>query len=270
MKTADASDAWDHFQQSVDNLLREIRGVTAVAVNSASLKAEARSAVQYYFRTARPWIIGLGLPEAELELLDTRLQDLNVLTLGNNRKNSYLAIGKQVLQDIAVLGTRRDMLVGKEQIRPKTAATPQQEKIIDTLDAMLPSAANSFRQVMADLSDGSRRSFRGTAAELREILREVVDHLAPDSAVIAAPGFQLEKGRIGPTMRQKVRFIMKNRGRGSGAAATSEDALSGADALVRSLYNRGSAAVHSDHERAEVLRIRGYAEAILVDILEIE
>jgi hypothetical protein len=161
------------------------------------------------------------------------------------------------------------VLFGKGMVRDGASVTTQQQKIVDTLAAMLPTAAESFKQVIADLNDPSRASFRGTAAELREVLREVVDHLAPDAAVMGAPGFQLEKGRAGPTLRQKVRFVMKSRGRGS-SAATTEDALAGADALVRSLYNRGSAAAHSAKEKAEVLTIRGYTEAILVDLLEIE
>jgi hypothetical protein len=262
-------DAWDALQSQVNGLLKGIGAVTAVAVNSFSLRGATKETVQYYFRTARPWIINAGLPESELEALDDAFQELNVLALGNNRKSSYLGILRGLRQRIATFAMRRDMLFGKGNVRSGGAATTQQQKIISTLAAMLPAAAESFKQVIVDINDSSRASFRGTAAELREVLREVVDHLAPDDAVMGAQGFQLEKGRAGPTMRQKVRFVIKSRGRGS-STATAEDALAGADALVRSLYNRGSAATHSAKEKAEVLKIRGYTEAILVDLLEIE
>jgi hypothetical protein len=266
---ATEGDAWDALQGRIDALLKGVGAVAAVAVNSSSLRSETKETVQHYFRTARPWIINAGLPEQELDALDNAFQELNVLALGNNRKSSYLGILRGLRQRIAAFGMRRDMLFGKGKVRSGGSATTQQETIINTLAKMLPAAGESFKQVIADLNDSSRASFRGTAAELREVLREVVDHLAPDHAVMGAQGFQLERGRDGPTMRQKVRFVMKSRGRGS-SAATTEDALAGADALVRSLYNRGSAAAHSAKEKAEVLKIRGYTEAILVDLLEIE
>ena len=56
-----------------------------------------------------------------------------------------------------------------------------------------------------------RISYKGTIAELREILREVLDYLAPDKEVIATPGFKLEKDRFTPTMKQRVRHVLRSR-----------------------------------------------------------
>jgi hypothetical protein len=56
-------------------------------------------------------------------------------------------------------------------------------------------------------------TFRGTASELREALRETLDHLAPDEDVMKAPGFKLERDRKAPTQKQKVRFILRSRRR---------------------------------------------------------
>jgi hypothetical protein len=71
-----------------------------------------------------------------------------------------------------------------------TTHIPSQDdqKIIDTLAGLVPSAALSYQQAIADLKDGSRVSFRGPALELRETLREVVDYMAPDAAVEKSPG----------------------------------------------------------------------------------
>jgi hypothetical protein len=118
-----------------------------------------------------------------------------------------------------------------------------------------------------------RVSFRGPALELREVLREVLDHLAPDVDVIAAPGFRLEKDRKGPTMAQKVRFILKARGSGKTTAATPEDSVSTVDAIVgdltRSVYTLGSIATHVASERRQVVQVKRYIDAVLHDILEI-
>ena len=82
----------------------------------------------------------------------------------------------------------------------------------NTLKRMLPSTWKNLRKSVA-------RRYRGKArvvawdgeGELREVLRETVDHLAPDDKVMAAPGFQLEPGLKRPTQKQKVRFIVKAR-----------------------------------------------------------
>jgi hypothetical protein len=263
-------DAWDELHERIDRLWTAVRGVNAVAVNSASLKAEVKDAVQYYFRSARPWVISVGMKETDLQNIDGAFQDINALALGNNRRKSYLNSLKTCRTEIAAIGMQRHMLIGRSTITPAARITLPQQKVIETLSAMLPSASRSFAQVLNDLADPSRVSFRGPAAELREILRELIDHLAPDSVVVSATGFQFEKGRNSPTVRQKVRFIMKSRGKSSNASATAEDALAASEALARSLYTRGSAATHTAQERKEVLGIQRYTEAVLIDLLEIE
>jgi Predicted pPIWI-associating nuclease len=264
------NDPWEDLRKQVDDLIKDIRAVSAVAINSVSLKGRVKQAVQTYFRSSRPLILNSGILESRVVPLDAIFHDLNQLALGNNRKTSYVEKLKVCRSQMSALAIERDIAVGERKISKSIPMSPQQQKIVETLRAMLPGAATSFSQAIIDLGDSSRISYRGTAAELREVLREVIDHLAPDDAVSSAPGFQLEKGREFPTMRQKMRFIMKNRRGGTAAGATAEDALAGADALVRSLYNRGSAATHSTREKAEVAKIRTYTEAILVDVLEID
>ena len=138
---------------------------------------------------------------------------------------------------------------------------------------MVPSAAFSYRQALADLKDDKRVSFRGPALELREVLREVLDHLAPDHDVVASPGFKLEKDRQGPTMKQKVRFILKARGAGKSTTGTPADSVNTVDAIVgdltRSVYNLGSVATHVASERRQVVQVKRYIDAVLHDILEI-
>ncbi|MGZ5230961.1 MAG: pPIWI-associating nuclease domain-containing protein [Burkholderiales bacterium] len=262
-------DPWDELNTRVEALLKDVGRISAVAVNSPKIKASVKDAVQFYFRKARPSSISAGVSESDLKAIDEAMQELNALALGNNRKSSYQAKLKICRTEISALGVQRDILAGTKSTSDGFTSS-QQERIIETLEAMLPVAAASLRQAIADLSSSSRISYRGTAAELREVLRDVIDQLAPDATVAAASGFQLEKGRVGPTVRQKVRFVMKSRGRGSTVTASTEDALAGADAMVRSLYNRGSAATHTAREKLEVRRILAYTEAILIDLLEIE
>lgn len=138
---------------------------------------------------------------------------------------------------------------------------------------MLPSAANSYRQVLSDIEEPGRLSYRGTAAELRETVREVLDHLAPDADVMASPGFKLEPNQRGPTMKQKVRFILRARKSGDSARQTAEDAVRHVDenvaSLGRSVYTRGSVDVHTSRPREEVMNFKMYADAVLAEMLQI-
>lgn len=142
--------------------------------------------------------------------------------------------------------------------------------IFTTLEKMLPTTASSYEQVLQDVAAGKRVSWRGTGAELREVLREVMDHLAPDGDVMAAPGFKLDGDLKRPTQKQKVRFILKARKRAVGVAEASLETVEESIAtLARSTYQRGSAGSHASTDATEVRRLKNYVDALLVELLEI-
>jgi hypothetical protein len=156
-----------------------------------------------------------------------------------------------------------------------------EQKLLRTLGSMLPTTAMSYKQALADLSDSDRVSFRGPALELREAMREVLDHMAPDTDVMSSSGYKPEKDENGkdrskPTMKQKVRFILKQRavGRGRTAVSAAEDAAITVDVIVgevtRSVYQLSSVAAHLASERAQVVKVKRYVEAVLHDLLEID
>jgi hypothetical protein len=151
--------------------------------------------------------------------------------------------------------------------------TSDESKLLEAMEKMLPSANISYRQALVDLRDDERVSFRGPALELREVLREVLDHVAPDKDVLASPGFQLEQNRPKPTMKQKVRHVLRARGVGKTKAGSPEDSASAVDAIVsdltRSVYDLGSLATHVASERRQVVQVKRYIDAVLHDILEI-
>jgi hypothetical protein len=166
------------------------------------------------------------------------------------------------------------MLIAQElllSVKAKVVAdTEEDEQIISKLAALVPSAALSYKQAILDLMDDSRISFRGPALELREALREVLDHLAPDSEVTVAPGYVQEKNRTGPTMKQKVRFIMKKKGKQSSSEAPEQAVTAFEEAiatLTRAVYERSSRATHVASERQTVVQLRRYVVAILHDII---
>lgn len=156
----------------------------------------------------------------------------------------------------------------RQPVRAQTEA-----KIIDALDQLLPPASASYQQVLADLDDPSRVSYRGTATELRECVRNVLDHLAPDEEVMHSPGFTFENSLDKPTMKQKARFILKSRDAGDAESRTAEDAASVLEqsvaSLARSVYTRGSVSSHTTTALEEIRQFKLYADALLAELLQI-
>lgn len=176
-----------------------------------------------------------------------------------------------------VVANRLNLSGGKSTEEASTATsrlTSDECKLIEAIETLVPSAGVSYRQALSDLGDDRRVSFRGPALELREMLREILDHLAPDKDVMTSPGFQCESGRSGPTMKQKVRYILKKRGDGKTKASSPEDSVSAADSIIgdltRSVYDLGSLATHVASERRQVVQVKRYIEAVLHDILRID
>jgi hypothetical protein len=268
------SSAWRTLSDSLAGLQRTLRASKTTNVSSSAIRSEARDFVQLYFREVRPELDALEL--TGLDLVDRLFQDLLILANRVNRRSTYAKITSAIRSSLDDIEARRELAIGTVATKRRTQlphASEAERRLIATLENLVPSAALSYRQALADLGEPTRLSFRGTAAELREALREILDHLASDDDVMASPGFRLEAEQTRPTMRQKVRFILHSRGSTKTAAGTTEKAAVLVDeltaSLVRSVYERASLATHVPAAPAEVRRIKSYVDNIFVDLLEI-
>ena len=129
----------------------------------------------------------------------------------------------------------------------------------------------SYKQVLFDLKDKERVSYKGTANEIRETLREVLDYLAPDKEV--KKEFPLEKEQDKPTQKQKVSFILKKRNRSKAhihvPLKSSEIIETSKGGLVRAVYNRSSMSVHKSSAKAEIIQLKKYLDSVLSELLEL-
>ena len=127
--------------------------------------------------------------------------------------------------------------------------------------------------MLLDLGDVSRRSYRGVAHELREVLRETLNYLAPDAEVLAQPGFRLDAGATRPTQKQKAFFVLRKRGLSREEMSAPELTVSMADELgasiTRTAYSRGSKSAHTESSGAEVRQLKMYIDAVMGELLEI-
>jgi hypothetical protein len=207
----------------------------------------------------------------QLAALDDGFRGLLELSDRSGAKSSYKKHNRAIRKLIPKVSSQIELAQGTA--RPSASATQEDERIIETLDGLVPAAALSYRQAIIDLADDKRLSFRGPALELREALRETLDHLAPDDAVTSVQGYAHEKGRLKPTMKQKVRFILKARGQSKSSSEVPEQTTITVEEMVgtltRSVYDRSSGAAHTASERKTVVQIRRYVVAVLHHILEI-
>lgn len=252
-------------------LTRVVRKIKTKQLNSKQIKDSVRSFVLLYFKTVRPSYLSAGLTDSDLTAVDASTQELLRCTQRSTLVRLYVECLKQLRADLAELELKI--------IRPRltNGAKTQEDKrylqIVETLGKIVPDAVPSYEQALMDLHDNTRKSWRGTAVELRETLRETLDILAPDENVKAQPGFKLEAGTTAPTMKQKAVFILKTR------RATSKQIKGFTDAVdvveeaigkfIRSVYDRSSAGTHTSVSRDEALRIRDYVSLALAELLEI-
>jgi len=254
---SDTVDDWRALVAEVQKTQRKISAATG-QIRSTPLREEVRKLAQAFFQELRLGLVGAGLDE-EVEALTEIFGTLIRLSEAATTKPKYLKAFKAIRDISPEVVTRLEKDRGKS-LKPELMITPEDEKIISTLQGLVPAADN-------------RVSFRGPALELREALRETLDHLAPDKDVEAMDGYKQEPDRKGPTMKQKVRFIRSARGLSKSSGAVPEQTATTIDELVgtltRSVYDMSSVATHVAKERKAVVRIKLYVVAVLHEMLEI-
>jgi predicted ABC-type transport system involved in lysophospholipase L1 biosynthesis ATPase subunit len=267
-----ALEAWAQWWNELDDFKTVLKRYRAEFVSQKLTREQAKLVVQNYFRAVRPELIDLGIDSAQIGQLDGINQEILGLAAKKNRTASYR--GKLRLLDtyrIVIATAAEIQSANRDVVGSIRLTTTAEASILATLEQIVPSTALSYRQVLQDLGDTQRISYRGTAAELREVLRELLDHLAPDEEVLKT--VKLEKDQKGPSMKQKAAFILKARGIGDTARKTPVDAVGTVEesvgSLARSIYTRGSVSTHVVTTRKEVLTIKAYADAVLSDLLQI-
>ena len=264
----------DHFreyQKSIDVLEREISQLRAATVTREALLKAAQELVDEYFRETRIQISASGVADKQLSALDDLLQRLLEAT---HRRTATLAF-KKIVKDIksACFELEKRLLASAGALTAATVGDAVDRRIIETLKTLLPSAALAYEQGLLDLSATNRLSWRGPATDFREALRETLDHLAPDKAVIGQTGYKPEPNTNGPTMKQKVRYVLRQRSKARMIVESSEAAVESVDAImgtfVRSVYSRSSVSTHTPTDRDEVIRVRDFVKLALCELLEI-
>lgn len=257
------------FCVSFGELAKKMKKLTSVNLNAVHVREQVKEVARQYMQGARA-TLGVGF-DAELLTLDDHFQKLYQLAEAVNKVSSYEWRISAVRKALPKITARLEMQIGTGT--GVASQTADESKIIDTLMGLVETAGLSYQQALRDLSDSERLTFRGPATDLRECLREVLDHLAPDSAVAKAPGFKLEEKQSKPTMKQKVRFILKAREVGDTSRETPEKAVETVEEtialLARSVHRLSSVSAHVVQERQTVVQLKRYVDSVLLHMLEL-
>ncbi|MCU7846176.1 MAG: hypothetical protein KZQ93_20255 [Candidatus Thiodiazotropha sp. (ex Monitilora ramsayi)] len=257
--------------EALDRARAKIRKAPGKQIANQALKKEVRETVEQYFQILRPSLDGHGhLTETAVEL-DKVLKSLIELTHKRGAKTTYitkLTSAKKLLVALDAEFMSRSTTEGTNSLYDTT-----DQLIVETLDSILPFAAKSYQQALQDLQSSDRLSYRGPATDMREALRETLDYLAPDKDVKAMDGYKQVKDVSGPTMKQKVQYILKLRERSRAQIGPTASAVELVDEMigqfVRSVYTRSNISTHTPTDRDEVLRLRHYVRLALIEILAI-
>ena len=256
----------------LEALAASLRRGNAVNVNDQSSKDRAIALASRYFSDIRPKIIAVAGEDKSVLSHDEQWQQLVRLAHGNNARKTYLKALGTIRRQLTEFNVSLVVAAPVQAELARVALSREEQKILNTLQSLVPSAAASYRQGLSDLN-GDRLSYRGTASEFREALREALDHLAPDSEVELQKWYRPEVDQKKPTMKQKTRYILTSRDRGKTQRDTAEKLIGLIEELVgeltRAVYNRASLASHVHQSKTEVQKIKRYVDTIFFDILEV-
>jgi uncharacterized membrane protein len=273
--THPALEAWAEWWRKLDPLQAALKDLTrrgTTHVNGRATRNDAKEASQFYFRGVRQHLVNLAIDPTQIDAIDREMQELIEIAAKVTRTGTYVKSIKMLNRLRAPIETAIEICATTISAPPAQVPTSVEAAILKTLDQIAPTSALSYQQVLQDLADSNRKSYRGTASELREVLRELLDHFAPDAEVMKT-GIKLEPGQTKPTMKQKTVFILKARGVNETQRKTARDATEAVEgavgSLARSVYDRGSLATHVETTRQEVMTFKGYADAVLAELLAI-
>lgn len=254
--------------KSTEKLIKKVNSIKSLQLDSTSFKDEVKAFVKAYFEVLQSDLKNLDISTEEL---DASMQTLITLTNSKALTSKYKTLLKKIKAGLVAIESSGTYTTRNRNT--KSISNGYEPAIFKILNQIIPSIANSYQQILNDLNT-PRISYRGTVAEMREVLRETLDYLAPDEEVTKMKGFKLEKNMTKPTMKQKVRYVLGNRGKSETAIKSPEDAAyivdEGVERLVRSTYNRGSLSTHtSASDKADVCQIKMYLDTVLCELLEI-
>lgn len=257
------------FRTALKNLQSRLRKSKGVTVSLEEIRALSKSVANLWFHDIAPLAKLASNNEAAVKAIDDLMDDLVKHTLKPTRKEIYLA----AVRDSLSTYDKQLFVHLNKQVGAVLAGTLQlgDDSISDALARISESLVAGYQQVHKDIADDSRISWRGPADEIREVLRELLEALAPDDDVKKASWYKQEPNAEGPTQAQRARFALEQRAAQSHRINATQETVNlveqSVSRLVRKTYQRANNAAHTPQDRDEVKRMLGYFDLLAKDLL---
>lgn len=262
------------FLDAIERLLGRLRkGQNSFG---ASERTHVRSVIGAWFEVYQPaFLVMLGGDQRLIQPMDDGLQELLMAVSRTPTRRGVIRLVNRVERHFT-----ESLLLPLSRAYwsrvPEKTLPGRDAEVAVRLRRLDPELAESYEQVVLDLDDDERLTYRAPAAELREILTAVLHGLAPTSEVQKTDWYK-EARRLGarteptPTRAERTKFILRNRMQGGAATETAEAYMTSVEerlaGLVNTTYKRGSAAAHAGSERDELGQLLQYSNALLRELL---
>jgi predicted pPIWI-associating nuclease len=262
----------DAFLDILDRLLAGLSGVAPLTSEQRNI---VRSVAGAWFGEYRHTFEEMLGEHTSLVAIDEGIESALTLSSGTASRRT---VSRTVKQTRTHFVESLHLTLSRAYWSRVTVRSPagRDDQVAAQLRVLDREIAVSYEQALRDLSDENRLTYRAPAAELREVLAEVLRTLAPDSRVQNVAWFK-EARKSDPEKKEhpiradRVRFILERRGSAvsdtvRSYAAMVEERLSD---VVNATYRRGSTATHAGTERNEVLTQLPYLNALLKELLTV-
>lgn len=257
------------FRVALKNLLSRLRRCKTETVSLEEIRILSKSVANLWFHDIAPLAKLATEEEPALKSIDGLMNQLLTHTLKATKTKVYLSTVNSALKTYE----KQIYVELHKQVGAVLAGgySIADNIISEALARFSESLVAGYQQVQKDLADESRISWRGTANEIREVLRELLELMAPDEAVTRMNWFKQEPKTQGPTQAQRAKYALEQRAVQTHRASATQETINlveeSVSKLVRKTYQRANNASHTSQDKDEVKRILGYFDLLARDLL---
>jgi len=263
------------FLDVLEHLHVRLIAETARTICRPAERKNIRSVVGAWFSGYRPAFVLIVGEEQHVLTIDERMQMLLKLASGENARRTVIRCVCTTINHF-----KEYLLVPLSRAywsqAPQRSPAGFDEETARRLRRVDADLADGYRQAVLDIEDEDRLSYRGPAAELREMLTSVLHILAPNPEVQSTDWYR-EARRSGartettPTRAERTKFILRSRVKGTAITEAAESYMSSVEErlanVINATYKRGSAATHGGAERGELVQLLPYINALMSELL---
>jgi hypothetical protein len=270
------SEFLDVLERLRARLQTKVSGGRAIAALGKAEQRNVQSVVGAWFREYQPYFAQtVGAEDPQIASMDEIMQGLLQISSDGSARRTVVRLVSRAARNF-----RDNLLVRISRAywssAPQRSPAGLDEEAARRLRNLDSKVADGYEQAVLDIEDPERQSYRGAAAELREVLTHVLHILAPTAEVEAMDWYkEARKSRSitepKPTRAERTKFILRKQVQGSTATESAESYMFMVEErlghVIGRTFERSNRATHAGSERDELVRLLPYINALLRELL---